>query len=122
MQEAIVKYIIWILLGIVGIVITFWVFGAELPLYLILAVGGLIVYIYSENPNWKFIGGFIGRFFATLFIVSLIYYFGTKTFFPVDPFNFKFMKIGLQFTVDFFNWLANFIGKLVLSLIDKIIP
>jgi len=122
MDEAIVKYTTWILFGIVGIVITFYVFGAELPLYLLLAIASLLLYVYSENPAWKFSGGFIGRLFATLFIISLLYYFSTKTFFPSDPLNFRFLKIGIQFIIDFLNLISNFIGKLVLSLIDIIIP
>lgn len=122
MQEAVIKYFVWILFGIVGLVITFYVFGAELPLYLLLALVGLILYVYSENPTWKLFGGFIGRLFATLFIISLIYYFGTRAFFPADPLNFRFLKVGIQFSIDFFNTVSNFIGKLVLSLIDIIIP
>lgn len=122
MRESDIKYFVWILFGIVGVAITFYVFGAELPLYLLLAVVGLLLYVYSENPTWKFAGGFVGRLFATLFVISLIYYFSTKTFFPTDPLNFRFLKIGIQFTVDFFNVASNFIGKLVLSLIDIIIP
>jgi hypothetical protein len=122
MQEALVKYLVWILFGIVGIIITFYVFGAELPLYLLLTIAGLLLYVYSENPTWKFAGGFVGRLFATLFIISLLYYFGTKTFFPSDPLNFRFLKVGVQFTIDFLNATSNFIGKLVLSLIDIIIP
>jgi len=122
MREAPVQYLVWILFGIVGIIITFYVFGAELPLYLLLAIAGLLLYVYSENPTMKFAGGFVGRFFATLFIISLLYYFGTKTFFPSDPLNFRFLKIGVQFTIDFLNLISNFIGKLVLSLIDIIIP
>jgi len=122
MQEALVKYLVWILFGIVGIVITFYVFGAELPLYLLLTIGSLFLYVYSENPTLKFVGGFVGRLFATLLIISLLYYFGTKTFFPTDPLNFRFLKIGIQFTIDSLNLVSNFIGKLVLSLIDIIIP
>lgn len=122
MQEALAKYFMWILFGIVGIVITFYVFGAELPLYLLLTIAGLLLYVYSDNPTWKFAGGFVGRLFATLFIISLLYYFSTKTFFPTDPLNFRFLKVGIQFTIDFFNLVSNFIGKLVLSLIDSIIP
>jgi len=122
MQEAFVKYLVWILFGVVGIVVTFYVFGAELPLYLLLAVAGLLLYVYSENPTMKFAGGLVGRFFATLFIISLLYYFSTKTFLPSDPFNFRFLKVGIQFTIGFLNLLSNSIGKLVLSLIDIIIP
>ena len=122
MDDAIVKYAVWILFGIVGVVITFWIFGVELPLYLILAIGGLLIYIYSSEPAWKFAGGFVGRLFATLFLISLLYYFGTITFFPADPFNFRFLIVGIQFSIDFLNFLSNFIGKLVLSLIDIIIP
>ena len=122
MRESDIKYFVWILFGIVGVAITFYVFGAELPLYFLLAVVGLLLYVYSENPTWKFAGGFVGRLFATLFIISLIYYFSTKTFFPTDPLNFRFLKIGIRFTVDFLNVVSNFIGKLVLSLIDIIIP
>ena len=122
MQEAAVKYLLWFLFGIVGVVITFYVFGAELPLYLFLATVGLLIYVYSDNPTWKFLGGLIGRLFATLFIISLLYYFGTRTFFPADLFNFRFLKIGVQFSIDFFNLVSNFIGKLVLSLIHIIFP
>ena len=122
MQEALVKYFVWILFGIAGIIITFYVFGAELPLYLLLTIAGLLLYVYSENPGLKFVSGYVGRFFAVLFIISLLYYFGTKTFFPTDPLNFRFLKVGIQFTIDFFNLVSNFIGKLVLSLIDIIIP
>lgn len=122
MQDTAVKYLLWILFGIVGIVITFYVFGIELPLYLLLAAAGLLLYAYSENPTWKFFGGLFGRLFTVLFIISLLYYFGTKTFFPGDPFNFRFLKVGIQFTIDFVNAVSNFIGKLVLSLIDIIIP
>lgn len=122
MQESDVKYILWILFAAVGIVITFYVFGAELPLYLLLAVAGLLLYINSKDPAVKFATGFIGRFFATLFIISLLYYFGTKTFFPADPLNFRFLKVGIQFSIDFLSLTSNFIGKLVLSLIDIIIP
>lgn len=67
MQEAIVKYLLWILFSLVGLVITFYVFGAELPLYLLLAILGLLLYVYSENPTWKFVGGFVGRLFVTLY-------------------------------------------------------
>ena len=122
MQEATIKYLVWILFGIVGVVITFYVFGAELPFYLLLTIVGLLLYAYSENMGLKFVGGYVGRFFAVLFIISLLYYFGTKTFFPTDPFNFRFLKVGTQFTIDSFNAVSNFIGKLVLSLIDIIIP
>ena len=122
MQEVAIKYLLWILLGAVGVVITFYVFGAELPLYLILAISGLLLYIYSKEPGVKFVGGFIGRLFATLFIISLLYYLGTKTFLPSDPLNFRFLKLGIQFSIDFYKLVANSIGKLVLSLIDKIIP
>lgn len=122
MQEVVIKYFIWVLFGIVGVVITFYVFGAELPLYLLLAITGLLLYTYSENIGLKFAGGYVGRFFAVLFIISLLYYFGTRTFFPDDMFNFRFLKVGIQFTIDFFNLISNFIGKLVLSLIDIIIP
>lgn len=122
MQEAAVKYLVWILFGIVGIVITFWIFGAELPLYLLLAIGGLLLYAYSENIGVKLVSGYVGRVFAVLFIISLLYYFGTRTFFPTDIFNFRFLKVGVQFAVDSLNWMSNFIGKLVLNLIDIIIP
>ncbi len=122
MQEAAVKYLLWFLFGVVGVTITFYVFGAELPLYLFLATAGLLIYAYSDNPTWKFFGGLIGRLFATLFIISLLYYFGTRTFFPTDLFNFRFLKIGVQFSIDFLNLVSNFIGKLVLSLIHIIFP
>lgn len=122
MQEALLKYFIWFLFGVVGILITFYVFGVELPLYLLLAIGGLAMCVYSTNPAVKFAGGFVGRFFATLFIVSLLYYFGTRTFFPDNPLSFRFLKIGIQLTIEFFNNMSNFIGKFVLKLIDIIIP
>lgn len=122
MQETAVKYLLWIVFGVVGVVIAFYVFGMELPLYLILAISGLLVYVYSPNPGVKFIAGFVMRLFATLFIISLIYYLGTRTFFPDDPIDFRFLKIGIQFTIDFLNLASNFIGKLVLKLIDIIIP
>ncbi|MBI1978640.1 MAG: hypothetical protein HYS62_01100 [Candidatus Aenigmarchaeota archaeon] len=122
MDESIVKDTVLILFGIVGAVITFWIFGVELPLYLILAIAGLLLYVYSSEPAWKFAGGFVGRLFATLFLISLLYYFGTRTFFPPDPFNFRFLIVGVQFTIEFLSALSNFIGKLVLSLIDIIIP
>lgn len=122
MQEAPVKYFVFILFGIVGIVITFYIFGAELPIYLILAIVGLLLYVYSQNPTWKFAGGVIGRLFVTLFIISIIYYFGTRTFFPSDPFNFRFLTVGVQFTIGALNATSDFIGKLVLTLIDIIIP
>ena len=122
MREAEIVYLIWILVGIVVAAITFYIFGAELPLYLLFALAGLLLYAYSENYSLKFAGGFIGRLFATLFLISLFYYFGTRTFFPSDPFNFRFLKIGIQFTIEFFNFVSNFIGKLVLNLINIIIP
>ncbi len=122
MLESDVKFLLWFLIGVVGIAITFYVFGAELPLYLLLALIGLLLYAYSNSITLKFAGGMMGRLFATLFLISLIYYFGTKTFFPQDIFNFRFLKIGIQFTIEFFNLVSNFIGKLVLSLIDIIIP
>ena len=122
MEEASIQYLVWLLFGIVGIAITFYAFGTELPTYLLLALGGLFLYAYSENPGLKFVGGFIGRLFATLFIISLIYYFGTKTFFPNDIVNFRFLKIGIQLSIEFLSMVSNFIGKLVLSLIDIIIP
>jgi hypothetical protein len=110
MEEASIQYLVWLLFGIVGIAITFYAFG------------GLFLYVYSENPGLKFVGGFIGRLFATLFIISLIYYFGTKTFFPNDIVNFRFLKIGIQLSIEFLSMVSNFIGKLVLSLIHSIIP
>lgn len=122
MQEAAIKYLVWILFGVVGVVITFFVFGAELPTYLLLATAGLLLYAYSSNFTLKFVGGYLGRIFAVLFIISLIYYFGTRTFFPDDIFNFRFSKIGIKSTIDFFNLTSNYIGKLVLSLVDIIIP
>ncbi len=122
MREDEIKYVIWILIGLVVMAITFYVFGAELPVYLLFALSGLFLYMYSENPSLKFIGGFSGRLFATLFMISLIYYFGTRTFFPSNPFNFIFLKVGLQLTIETFNWMSDFIGKLVLRLIDIIIP
>lgn len=122
MEEATVKYLVWILFSIVGMMITFYVFGVELLLYLLLATVGLLLYIYSENPEVKFVGGIVGRLFATLFLISIIYYFGTKTFFPSDPFSFRFLNIGAQFTVESFNQMSDFIGKLVLKLVDIIIP
>ena len=122
MQETAVKDLVWILFGIVGIVITFYVFGAELPLYLLLATIGLLLYVYSKNPEVKLVSGIVGRLFATLFVISLLYYFGTRTFFPDDPFTFRFLKIGILSSLDFFNQVSDFIGKLVLKSIDIIIP
>jgi type II restriction/modification system DNA methylase subunit YeeA len=122
MEETAIKYAVFVLFGIVGAIITFWIFGAELPTYLFLTLVGLLMYSYATNIAVKFAGGYIGRFFAVLFVISLLYYFGTKTFFPADPLNFRFLKVGIEFTIDFFIWSSNFIGKLVLSLIDIIIP
>ena len=122
MREMDIQYLVWVLFGVVGIIITFYVFGAELPLYLILALPGLILYIYSENPTLKFAGGLVGRFFATLFVISLLYYFGTRTFFPSDQFDFRFLKLGVKLAIDSFNWTSNLIGQLILKLIDIIIP
>ena len=122
MAEAAIAAVIWGMVILLLIAFTFFVFGAELPIYLLLAGIGFLVYIYSKNPAMRLIGGFFGRLFATLFIISVFYYFGTKTFFPDDPFNFRFLKIGLQFSIDFLNTVSNFIGKVVLNLINIIIP
>lgn len=122
MQEVTLKYLVYILFAAVGIAITFYVFGIELPLYLFLAAVGLLLYVYPESLTLKFIGGLIGRLFAVLFIISLVYYFGTKSFFPQDPFRLLFLKVGIQFTIDFFNSISNFLGKWVLKLTDIIIP
>lgn len=112
MQEAVLKYFTWIGFGVVGIVVTFYVFGAELPVYLLLAIVGLVLYAYSNNPFLKFAGGWIGRLFAVLFVISLFYYFGTKTFFPDDQFNFVFLSVG----IGLINEGANRIGEFVLNL------
>ncbi len=121
MHDSDVQIVIWVLFGIAGIVITFYIFGAELPTYLILAISGMIFYIYSENIVLKLVGGTAVRVFSTLFLISLIYYFGTKTFFPDDPLNFRFLKFFVELTIDSFVRTSNFIGKLVLSLVDSII-
>lgn len=122
MQETAVQYTIWILFGLVGIVITFFIFGAELPIYLLFAIIGLLLYAYSRNPALEIIGSWMGRLSAVLFIVSLIYYVSTKSFFPSNPFNFLFLKIGGESGINSINSVSHFIGKLILKLIDIIIP
>ncbi len=122
MAEAVIVAIIWVMVTLVLMGFIFYVFGFEMPIYLLLMAIGFMSYTYSDNPGVKFVGGFIGRFFATLFIISMMYYLGTKTFFPADPFNFRFLSIGIQFSVDFFNNISNFIGRIVLNLFNSIIP
>ncbi len=122
MKEAALKYIVWILFALVGIAITFFVFGIELPLYLFAAVIGMLMYAYSKNPVIGFIGGWIGRLSIVLFIVSLIYYLGTKSFFPSNPFNFIFIGTGVEYALGSLNSLSQYVGKYILKLVDIIIP
>ncbi len=121
MQEMAVKYVLWGMIGIVLAGAVFYVFGVEMPIYLLLAIVGLLVYAYSPNLVMKFVAGYVGRFFAVLFIISMFYYIGTKAFFPSDPFTFRFFSTGIIFSIDFFNAVSDFIGKLVLKFIDIII-
>lgn len=106
----------FILLGIsivIAFVILLFLFGIEVPLYFALGAGGLFAYAYSENPVLKFAGGWMGRFFIVLSIVALFYYYWTRTFFPDDPFQFKFLPVG----INFLNEATRSIGEFVLSLI-----
>ncbi|MBI2542845.1 MAG: hypothetical protein HYW24_01540 [Candidatus Aenigmarchaeota archaeon] len=112
MQSAL-KYGMWFLLAIIGAVITFYVFGVELPVYLILGTTGLYFYIYSKNPFVKLFSGWIGRISIVLFIISLFYYFGTNTFFPDNPVNFRFLSVGIAFI----NEQSERLGEIVLNLI-----
>ena len=112
MQETALKYILYVLFALVGLSITFYVFGAELPLYLILAFVGLFLHVYSPDPVTKFIGGWVGRIAAVLFFVSLLYYIGTKSFFPEKIFEFKFLALGVKLVGD----QSNTLGELVLNL------
>lgn len=101
----------FVLLCFLGIFVSFVVFGAELPVYLGVAISGLSLYIFSNNPILQIIGGWIGRLATILFIVSLVYYVSTGTFFPTDPIEFRFYTVGISFLKDF----SNSIGNLVLG-------
>lgn len=110
--EILIKYAFWVIFVIVTIGIFFYIFGAELPVYLIFTFIGLFFYIYSENPLLKFIGGWIGRLSAVLFLISLIYYISIKFFFPENIFEFRFLAIGITFV----NEQAKNLGGFILNL------
>lgn len=103
--------IAWLITGTICAVITFIIFGAELPTYLTLGIIGLTMY-NSQNPFLRFTGVFLSRIFIILFFVTFFYYFGVRTFFPENPFEFKFLMVGL----DYFNETSNRIGEFVLRL------
>ena len=99
----------FILLSLVGLGISFLIFGVEMPVYLAIAVGGISVYIFSDNPILQVVFGWIGRLAAVLFIVSMIYYIGTGTFFPKNPTEFRFLSVGISFLGDLSDKIGNFV-------------
>ncbi|MBI2084117.1 MAG: hypothetical protein HYT70_00680 [Candidatus Aenigmarchaeota archaeon] len=113
MEEVALQYLVWFGFAIVGAVVTFYVFGAELPIYLLISVIGLFLYTTASNPLVKFSGGWVGRLAVILFLVSLVYYMVTSNFFPENIFEFKFFMAGTSFVGE----QSKNLGELVLNFI-----
>lgn len=116
------QYFIFILLGLAGVAISFYIFGIELALYFTVCIVGLIMSLYSKNSLVAFIGGWVWRAAMIIILVTLIYYTVNKMFFPSDPFKFQFLGIAIFYTAGVLNNVSKYIGELVLSLINMIFP
>lgn len=106
----------WTMLALLPVmIICFIVFGMELALYLAASLIGLALWIYSEDPLLKMIGGYVGRFGTIFLIVALLYYLFSGRIFPENPFEFKILITAGKFFADGLNWIARTIGGLFIS-------
>lgn len=85
-----------VIITIITFFVTSILFGLEIPLYLAIGTISLLVYIYSQDPLVRMLSGWLGRLGLLLFAVSLIYYIKTGTILPENPFQFKFLLVGLR--------------------------
>lgn len=85
-----------IIITIIAFLVTSILFGLEVPLYLAIGTIGLLAYIYSQDPLVRMLSGWLGRIGLLLFVISLVYYIKTGTILPENPFQFKFLLVGLK--------------------------
>ncbi len=108
---------LWIVVALLPVIIVPSLFvGFELPLYFGIALIGLAFWLYSDDEALKFIGTQVARIGFILSIVAFMYYFYSGQFFVTEPFEFRFLKVVIEFFIEFYMKVANLIGTAIVEM------
>lgn len=109
---------LWIVVALLPVIIIPSLFvGFELPFYFGLALIGLSFWMYSDDELMKFIGTQVARIGFILSIIAFIYYAFSGQFFTTEPFEFRFLRLMIDFFIEFYAKIANTIGSAITEIL-----